>query len=294
VDGGRPRAVILGGRGTLGAALVAELPRAGFELVEAPPHGGCDIRDRGALDALCARARPAVVFNAAAYTDVDRAEREPELVHAVDALGAENVARAAAAAGAAVLHYSTDFVFGGPGTEGAPYDERAPPSPEGVYARAKLEGDRRVAAATPRHFVLRVGCLYGRGGRNFPSQVLARLRAGETLRVDRERLVGPTWVRQVAAVSAALARTAHHGLYHATAHGETTWAEFARRCATLIGAPEALVHPVATGELPMKAPRPRRAILDNALLRARGLDGFSPWQEALAAFVAEERRDGRL
>ena len=287
MDGGEPRAIVLGARGTLGMALAEGLPRAGFRLVAAPTHADCDIRDRGALDALCARVRPTAVFNAAAYTDVDRAEREPDLAFAIDAVGAENVARAADAAGAAVVHYSTDFVFDG--TRDRPYDERDAPAPAGAYARAKLEGDRRVAAANPRHFILRVGCLYGHGGRNFPSTIPGRLCAGETLRVDRDRLASPTWVREVATVSAALASSTHFGLYHATAHGETTWAGFARRCAALLGVPAERVLEVATGDLPMKAPRPRRAILDNLRLRERGLDTFSAWPDALAAFLAAER-----
>ena len=283
-------AVILGGRGTLGLALGEELPRAGFRVAAAPAHSECDIRDEGALRALFAAAKPDVVFNAAAYTDVDRAESEPELALAVNAVGAENAARAAAAAGAAVVHYSTDFVFDGELER--PYDEAQAPSPQGAYARTKVEGDTRVAAATPRHFILRVGCLYGRGGRNFPSTIVRRLRAGEHLRADRDRLGSPTWAREVAAVTGKLARTGHYGLYHATAHGETSWANFARVAASMLGLPEDRVEGVPTSALPLKAPRPRRAILDNRALRDHGLDGFSDWQDALRTFIAEEARVG--
>jgi dTDP-4-dehydrorhamnose reductase len=99
-------------------------------------------------------------------------------------------------------------------------------------------------------------------------------------------------VREVAAVSAALARTSFFGLYHATAHGETSWADFARRCAATLGLPPERVQGVPTAELPMKAPRPARAILDNRRLRERGLDGFSSWQQALDAFIEEERQVG--
>ena len=131
-----------------------------------------------------------------------------------------------------MVHYSTDFVFDG--ERARPYDERDPPSPQGLLrARPRSAGDRLVAAANPRHFILRVGCLYGHGGRNFPSTIVRRLRAGETIRADRDRLASPTWVREVARVSAALAATTHHGLYHCTAQGETTWADFARVAADL-------------------------------------------------------------
>jgi dTDP-4-dehydrorhamnose reductase len=281
-----PVAVVLGARGTLGLALCEELPRAGWTIAAAAGSAECDIRDAAAVRALVSGAKPAVVFNSAAYTDVDKAESEAAKSYAINAGGAENVARAAHEAGAAVVHYSTDFVFDG--EQERPYLESDPPSPQGEYAKSKVEGDRRVAAATPRHFIVRVGCLYGRGGRNFPSTIVRRLRAGESIRADRDRLGSPTWVREVARVSAALARTPHHGLYHCTSQGETSWASFARFAAELLGVPPERVTGVPTAELPMKAPRPRRAILDNGALRAVGLDRMSSWQDALRAFVAEE------
>jgi dTDP-4-dehydrorhamnose reductase len=156
-----------------------------------------------------------------------------------------------------------------------------------------VAGERLAAAATSRLFVLRVGCLYGRGGRNFPSTILRRLKAGETVRADRDRLGSPTWVREVAAVSAALARTAFYGLYHCTSAGETSWAHFAAFVAAELGLPAERVVALPTSELPMmKAPRPRRAILDNRMLRLRGLDTLSTWQEAARAFIASESQIG--
>jgi dTDP-4-dehydrorhamnose reductase len=284
------KAVVLGARGTLGLALCEHLPAAGWSVGAAIGRAECDIRDEAALRALLEGLRPAVVFNAAAYTDVDRAELEPELANAVNAEGARAVALAAAAAGAAVVHYSTDFVFDGESER--LYDEDDPPSPQGSYARSKVAGDAAVAAATPRHFILRVGCLYGRNGRNFPSTIVRRLRKGETVRGDRERLGSPTWVQEVARVSAALAATELYGLYHCTSHGETSWAEFARLAAAILGVGDDKVEGVPTAALPMKAPRPRRAILDNRRLRERGLDSLSTWQDALRAFIAEEIRLG--
>jgi dTDP-4-dehydrorhamnose reductase len=285
----RPTAVVVGARGLLGSALGPALEHAGWQ-VAAVGRADCDVTRREAVGALLARTRPAVVFNAAAYTDVDRAETEPDLAYAVNATAAEGIAAAAADAGAAIVHYSTDFVFDG--TQARPYDERDPPSPQGRYAESKAAGDRLVAAANPRHFILRVGCLYGHGGRNFPSTIVRRLRAGETIRADRDRLGSPTWVREVAALSAALAATSHHGLYHCTAQGETTWADFARLAAELVGAPADRVHAVAYADLQLKAPRPLRAILDNRALRALGLDTLSAWQDGLRAFVAADAAAG--
>jgi len=281
----RPTAVILGAQGTLGTSLTAGLSAAGWDVGAAASRADCDITDAAAVGSLLARARPTAVFNAAAYTDVDRAESEPDRATAVNATGAEIVARAAADAGAAVVHYSTDFVFDG--TQARPYDERDAPSPQGRYAQSKVAGDQLVAAANPRHFILRVGWLYGRGGRNFPSTIVRRLRAGETIRADRDRFGSPTWVREVAAVSAALATTAHHGLYHCTAHGETTWVDFALLAASLVGAPATRVHGVPSADLRLEAPRPKHAVLDNRALREIGLDTLSSWQDALRAFATE-------
>jgi dTDP-4-dehydrorhamnose reductase len=288
-----PLAVVLGARGTLGQALVEELPRAGWSVALAADRSGCDLADLASVRAVVARAlagRAGVIFNAAAYTDVDRAEAEGDLAYAVNAIGVEALARAAREAGATLLHYSTDFVFDG--TLERPYDEFDPPTPQGVYARSKRAGEVLAAAATPRLFTVRVGCLYGRNGRNFPSTIVRRLRAGETVRADRDRSGSPTWVRDVARVSAALARTDAYGLYHCTSQGETSWADFARFCAATLGLPDARVEALPTSALPMKAPRPRRAILDNRMLRGRGLDGMPSWQDAARAFIADEPPPG--
>jgi dTDP-4-dehydrorhamnose reductase len=289
---GAPLAVILGARGTLGQSLAVELPRAGWTVVVAADRATCDLRDPAAIRGLVARfdGRPGVVFNAAAYTDVDRAEGEGDLAFAVNAIAAEELARATHAAGATLLHYSTDFVFDG--TLERSYDEFDVPTPQGVYARSKRAGEVLAAAATPRLFTVRVGCLYGRNGRNFPSTIVRRLRAGETIRADRERAGSPTWVRDVARVSAALARTESYGTYHCTSQGETSWADFARFAATKLGLPESRVEGLPTSALPMKAARPRRSILDNRMLRARGLDTMPTWQDAALAFIADETQLG--
>jgi dTDP-4-dehydrorhamnose reductase len=286
VSAARPGAVIFGAGGTLGRALADELPRAGWTVAAAPGRAACDIRDGAAVRALLASARPDVVFNAAAYTDVERAEREGDQAYAANALAVQDLARAADAAGLALLHYSTDFVFDG--ERERPYDEFDPPSPQGVYARSKVAGEILAAAAAPRLYTVRVGCLYGRGGRNFPSTIVERLRAGQTVRADRERLGSPTWVREVARVSAALARSGHYGLYHCTSAGETSWADFARFCAAALDLPASRVEDLPTSALPLQAPRPRRAVLDNRMLRLRGFDAMSTWQEAARAFIAAE------
>jgi dTDP-4-dehydrorhamnose reductase len=278
------RAIVLGAKGTLGQALTSHLPVHGVEVARAVGRDQGDITDAARVRALLAEVRPEVVFNAAAYTDVDGAETQGDLSYQANALGPEILARACDEAGVKLVHYSTDFVFDGEWER--PYDEFDPPSPQGVYARSKLAGERLVQAATRRAFVVRVGCLYGRGGRNFPSTILRRLRAGETVRADRDRIGSPTWVIPVAAVSAALARTEHYGLYHCTANGETSWAAYARFLADELGLPEDRVQALPTSALSLRAARPRRAVLDNRMLRLRGLDTLGDWQAQARAFMA--------
>jgi dTDP-4-dehydrorhamnose reductase len=282
-----PRAVVFGAGGLLGQALVARLPAAGIELVAAPRgRQEGDITDPGAVTALLERLRPDLVFNAAAYTDVDGAEDNQAAAFAANAEGPANLARVAGRVGARLVHYSTDFVFDGESE--SPYDEEAAPAPLSAYGNSKLEGEKRVLGGLERAFVVRVGCLYGRGGRNFPSTLLRRLRAGEAIRADNERRVSPTWAGSVADLSAQIARRDDFGLYHATARGDTTWADFARFLAEAAGIQGAAVEGVPGTSLRLRAQRPRRAVLVSRRLAALGLGPYPTWQEQAHAFLADE------
>jgi dTDP-4-dehydrorhamnose reductase len=284
---GGKRAIVFGSGGLLGQALVAGLPDAGFQLLAAPRgRAEVDISNAGQVDELVDRLRPDVIFNAAAYTDVDGAEDNQSAAFAANALGPEVLARAAARTGACLVHYSTDFVFDG--ERETPYDEDVPPVPGSAYARGKLEGEQRVRATWERSFVMRVGCLYGRGGRNFPSTLLRRLRAGEPIRADNERRVSPTWVGPVVRLSLQLASTGHYGTYHATAQGETCWADFARFLAEGAGIRDPRVEAVPVSSLRLRAVRPRRAVLISRRLPAIGLAPLPPWQEQARAYLASE------
>lgn len=269
----------------LGRALADGLPHLGYQ-VAALARAACDVADAAGVAAALERERPSVVFNAAAWTDVDGAERDPEGARRTNALGPETLARACSARGAVLVHYSTDFVFDG--TLERPYHEGDAPAPQSVYARSKLAGERMAAAAARRVFVVRVGCLYGRGGRNFPSTIARRLRDGQSVRADAGRVGSPTWAADVVRVSAALAHTDGFGVYHCTSQGEVSWADYARFVAGEIGAPDDRVQALPTEALAMLAPRPRRAILDNRALRERGLDSMPTWQEAARAFLRHD------
>jgi dTDP-4-dehydrorhamnose reductase len=281
------RVVVFGAGGLLGQALAAGVPAAGLELVAAPRgRADVDISDAARVGELLERLRPDIVFNAAAYTDVDGAEDNQAAAHAANAVGPEVLAQASARIGARLVHYSTDFVFDG--ERETPYDEDVPPVPASAYSRSKLEGEKRVRASWERTFVMRVGCLYGRGGRNFPSTLLRRLRARELIRADNERRVSPTWVGPVVDLSLQLAATEHYGTYHATARGETSWADFARFLADAAGIVDARIEAVPVSSLRLRAVRPRRAVLISRRLPAVGLSPLPPWPEQARAYLVSE------
>ena len=289
----RAVAVVFGARGTLGSALVARARarrlagRGGGR--RAPTATSPTQR---AVRELLARTRPDVVFNAAAYTDVDRAESEPDLAHAVERHGRRDRRGGGRGRGAAVVRI-TRPTSSSTARAIAPYDERDPPSPQGNTRSRRWRATALVAAANPRHFILRVGCLYGHGGRNFPSTIVRRLRAGETIRADRDRLASPTWVREVAAVSAALAATDAPRSLPLHRAGRDDVGRLRPPGRGSGGRARRARAGVAYADLPLKALRPLRAILDNRALRALGLDTLSAWQDALRAFVAEETAPGR-
>ena len=295
------RFLVLGARGLVGTELGALLAARGL-WHQRVDRGEGDITDPRRVKQAVADARANVVVNCAAYNAVDRAESEPDEALRVNRDGARIVAEACAEAGAVTVHYSTDFVFAGD-TERAS-TEQDEPRPQSSYARSKLAGDDAVRAANPRHLILRVGNLYGRGGRNFGSTMLERLRAGQLVRADGERRVQPTWggsvARQtLAAVQAAATSSSTSGgdgalpwgLYHCMSHGDTTWAEFARELARLAGYSPALVEGAPSASLPTPAPRPRYALLENRALAAHGIDLMPHWRDALTDYLSERLQE---
>lgn len=287
------RVAVLGAQGLLGRHLcdelnsnghaVLSLDRAVVDLGTPDRESFYRLRDRlAAHDAH-------LVFNAAAYTDVDGAERESDKAFLVNALGAEMVARATDAVGAAVCHISTDFVFRG--DQQRPYDEFDLPDPQGCYARSKRAGEELVLRACRRAFVVRVGGLYGRGGRNFFSTMVARLQQGQALRIDRCRQVSPTWVRPLSHQLVALCEHGEYGMYHATTQGQTTWFDFAQTLCHLaneLGRPLPMrFEGVDSAALPTAAPRPAMSVLDCRLLRLRGLLNMPTWEDALRGYLKE-------
>jgi dTDP-4-dehydrorhamnose reductase len=239
-------------------------------------------------------ARPDIVVSAAAYTAVDRAEDEPELAFAVNAKGAGAVASAAAEAGAVVIHLSTDYVFSG--DAGGEYAETDATGPQNVYGLSKLEGERAVAAANPRHVILRTAWVYSPFGKNFVRTMLTLASQRERVRVVADQRGNPTAAADIADGILRMAKTIaggelaeHYGIFHLAGEGSTDWAGLARHVfatSAALGGPWAEVEEIATTDYPTKARRPQNSRLScEKLLRVYG---WRPpaWQESCSVVVA--------
>lgn len=294
--------LVIGRSGQLARSLM-ELPLPEGVALAAVGRPECDVTDREGVAAAVERAAPDVVVNAAAYTHVDRAESEEAEAFAVNAEGVGNIGRAAAAAGAPVVHISTDYVYDGQKAE--PYVETDPVSPISAYGRSKLAGELALAAEQPRHVILRSAWVYSAHGSNFVRTMLRHGAERPRLAVVDDQFGNPTSAASLAeAILAIAARIGGSppegawGVYHAAASGETTWYGFARAIFEVAAArgmavPE--VVPISTADYPTKARRPANSRLDCSKLAATFGVRLPDWREGVAAVVerlvpAEPRR----
>jgi dTDP-4-dehydrorhamnose reductase len=272
------RYLITGGGGMLATDLAAAL--AGRD-VTALARADLDITVRD--DVIAAVRGFDVVINAAAYTRVDDAETDEATAYAINATGAGNVAAAAAATGARLVHFSTDYVFDGTAT--SPYAEDHPTHPVTAYGRTKAAGEDAVREQGPeRSFLLRTAYLYGEHGPNFVKTMLRLSGERETLSVVTDQVGQPTWTADVAAGTIALLDSdAHPGVYHATNSGSASWFDFARAIFEIAGLDPERVQPTDSAHFVQKAPRPAYSVLGHSTWTAAGIAEPRPWREALHA-----------
>jgi dTDP-4-dehydrorhamnose reductase len=279
------RVAVVGAGGQLGAAIVQEF--ATRHEVIALDRRALEVTDAETVAALMERAAPDAIVNCAAYNAVDAAEDHPVEALQINALAVRSLARAAAALGATLVHYSSDFVFDG--NTAVPYTEADRPNPRSVYASSKLLGEW-FAADAPRAYVLRVESLFGRSPNGPPPKgsvatILNTLAAGGTARVFSDRTVSPTYIFDAARTTAALLeRGAAPGVYHCVNSGHCTWLEFAREAARLLGI-EPRLDVVTMADVPLRAARPKYCALSNARLASAGIH-MPPWNDALERHLA--------
>lgn len=282
------RWLIIGASGQLGQELLCYLDALPHTAVVGADLPECDVRRPETLEAILFAARPEVVVNLAAFHEVDRCEDEPEAAFAVNAVGALNVARAAKAVGAKLIHLSSDYVFSGEGRH-TPYTEDEQPAPQSVYAASKYAAETLLAAYAPQAAIIRTCGLYGgftprAKPHNIVQALLKAAKEGRALRVVDDQICTPTWTRPLAEAIWQVAQTDLCGPIHATCGGGCSWYAFAAKLFELAGI-NATLSAVSSADYAAKAPRPRYSVLDNSRLRHSGHDPFPSWEEALAEYL---------
>ncbi|HEY2979026.1 MAG TPA: dTDP-4-dehydrorhamnose reductase [Burkholderiaceae bacterium] len=289
--------LLFGGSGQLGWELqrslapLGELAVAGREVDFARPE---------ALKQAVREARPDVIVNAAAYTAVDKAESEPELAHAVNALAPEQLAREAAALGAWLVHYSSDYVFDGSGDEAR--DESAATGPLSVYGRSKLDGEECIRASGCRHLIFRTSWVYAARGGNFARTMLRLAGERDSLRVIDDQIGAPTGADLLADITAHALRSSRRddalaGTYHAVAAGETSWhryacfvIDWAREQGLPLKVPPGAIEAIPTSAYPTPAQRPLNSRLSTHKLQ-KAFDLTLPaWQDGVRRMLTEAFR----
>ncbi|WP_422756572.1 dTDP-4-dehydrorhamnose reductase [Micromonospora sp. WMMD708] len=278
------RVLVTGAGGMLGRDLLAALATRGDLKVTAATRADLDVTDAGAVHA--AVAGHDVVFNAAAWTDVDGAERDEAAATAINGDAVAHLARACAGHGARLVHVSTDYVFAGDAD--TPYAEDAPTDPVNAYGRSKLAGERAVVRFLPETgYLVRTAWLYGAHGRNFVTTMLGLAATREHLDVVDDQHGQPTWSyalarHLVALADAALADRAPAGIYHGTCTGRTTWYGLARAAFSLAGLDPDRIRPTTSDRFPRPAARPAYSVLGHDRWAEAGLPPLPDWHATLS------------
>ena len=279
------RVLIAGAGGMLGRQ-VAGVCRERQDEVFALVRSELDISSPSHVEKALQEIQPQVVFNCAAYTNVDGAETKREEAYAINGLGPRFLALACRRHGAALMHVSTDYVFNGECER--PYRVYDPTGPINVYGESKLFGEEAVRESGGRFFIARTSWLYGPGGKNFVDTIAGLAADRECLRVVDDQHGAPTCTADLARALVDLALTDCYGTYHITNSGATTWFGLAQKVVSALGLP-ARVEPCATSEFPRPARRPRFSILDPFPLKQTVGALLPAWEDAVERYLAGKK-----
>lgn len=274
------KVLITGANGMLARAAAAHCREIGDEVV-ALTRQDMDIADRETVDDTIKKFAPDAILNCAAFTDVDRAESNPEASRAANTIGVENLARAAKNTGARFVTISTDYVFDGSKTDF--YTEQDTPNPQGVYAITKREGEVAALDANPDSVVVRSGWIYGPRGTNFLSVMHKLLADNKRIKAIRDAYGTPTYAVDLATRIRELAVLELNGIIHvANAGPGTTYLGFAQKVCEIGNFDPTLIEQVSNSDLKRPAPRP----VSSKLGSVRDIPGLPDWEDALRRFLA--------
>ncbi len=277
------KVLVTGYAGQLGWDTVHLLEARGVEA------RGVDMQDFDLTDGEAVRAyvqsyRPTAIVHCAAYTNVDKAESQPEVCAKVNGMGTVNIVRAALSVGAKVVFISTDYVF--PGTGEEPWKVDDPYGPQNVYGMSKVQGEDAVRSLMTRYFILRTSWVFGKNGRNFVRTMLRLGKEKNEIRVVDDQVGSPTYTKDLARVICDLLPTDKYGIYHVRNEGFMSWCDFAKMIMQKAGLP-CRVLPVASSEYPTPARRPLNSRLDGSRLAAAGIEPMPTVEDALDRYLEE-------
>ena len=269
--------LVTGGSGLLGRCL------GGLDGVVALGRDALDITDAASIGRAIERYRPGAIVNAAAMTDVDGCERDPEGARRANVEGPRLLAEACRASGVRLVHVSTDFVFDG--TKREPYTQEDEPRPLSIYGRTKLEGEEAVRSILPDAIVARTSWVFGVGGRNFVSKIFDYAAKASTLRGITDMRSVPTYAPDLAARLVELLDAGASGTFHVTGAGEATWFDVARAALDEAGRDDVTLLPTTVAELGLPAPRPAYSLMRCLATPRLGLAPLRDWRDAMRDFV---------
>lgn len=294
----RLKILLTGAGGQVGWELQRTLAPLGEVL--AVDHQQMDLADPQQIRDFVRASKPSLIVNPAAYTAVDKAEQEPQLAHAINAVAPQVLAEEARLLGCGMIHYSTDYVYDG--SKGAPYLETDTTNPLNVYGASKLAGDLAVAESGADYLVLRTSWVYGARGANFLRTILRLAAEREELKIVADQIGAPTWSRMIAEATAAIVAQCYgakptglapfKGVYHLTNAGQTSWHGFTEAILALTadfassqGRKLQRVLPIPTSEYPLPAKRTQYSVLSNDKLATTFGVTLPDWRASLAAVV---------
>lgn len=289
--GDSKRAVVFGAAGQLGLELVRVLRERGFD-VRGFDRASVDISDASRIEAVVADCDPEVVLNAAAYNQVDVAEKEPQAAYVANALAVRNLAMACRQCGSRLVHFSTDYVFDG--TAGRPYTEQDHPHPLGAYAVSKLAGELYAQAYLDDPLIIRTSGVFGPGGLhtargNFIELMLRVAGQKQPIRVVEDHVASPTYAPLLAERTADLVERNLSGLFHIGGGTPISWFDYAAMIFRIAGLQPEL-KPASDREYRTAARRPRYSALANARMAAEGLAAMPPLEDAVRMYLEARSR----
>jgi len=252
-------------------------------------HKDIEITDIKSVERILKKEKPDTIINTAAYVRVDDCETNVEYAYKVNSLGAKNIALVADELGSKLVHFSTDYVFGGDSNRTQPYTEFDTPYPINVYGKSKLSGEENVKQNCNKYFIVRVSALFGKAGSsgkdgNFVESIIRLARDKNELKIVNDQVFSPTYTLDVANKLLEILKTEDFGIYHVTNKGYCSWYEFAYNIINYAGIRIPLI-PISSDQYPQKAGRPKYSVLDNYRLRKLNISGMRPWKEALYDYI---------